>query len=103
MSSNRCDRNCAWCDGVVVPDEPRAYHRSGLVNATCVDCEAQYLAEMDGNNVIDTSFRSTYNDEPGVADFPKYAIRRGIVEKIPWSDEVAKDERYAAYWENKRR
>lgn len=81
----------------MVPDDPNCgdYYQ----DAHCEDCLAQYGAYMDGDNVTDTSFRSTHNDEPGFADFPKFAIRRGIVEKIPWSDEVAKNEPYYSYYE----
>lgn len=99
MSTNRGDRACAWCDGEVIPDEP-IVERSGLLHAHCRDCMAQYLAYMDGNNVTDTSFRSTFNDEPGISDFPQYAIRRGVICRIPWSDEVARNERYSRYWED---
>ena len=132
MSRNRCESRCAWCNGeVVIEESPRLItpedcgryfsEFEGLIvaKAHCFDCEAKYLAWLDGtrrrkwsgwptpappgeNPVRDTSFRSTFDDEPGRADFPKYAIKRGIVAKIPWSDEVAEKESYAGYWRSGR-
>lgn len=126
MSRNRCETDCAWCGGTIVLEESprlirqeecgvhyyREYSGMHVANAHCFDCEAQYLAWVrwpsctyahhrndDGRPFTDTSFRSTFNDEPGRPDFPKYAIKRGVIERIPWSDEVAKTQRYAGYWE----
>lgn len=102
MSYNRGERDCAWCGGKIVPDDPDEAIVAFECDAHCEDCEAQYLAYIGGEtgrDVTDTSFRSTRNDEPGLADFPKFAIRRGIVQRIPWSDAVAVDERYIWHWE----
>lgn len=40
MSSNRCERDCAWCGGRVVPDDPNCgdYYQ----DAHCEDFLAQY-------------------------------------------------------------
>lgn len=73
--------------------------------AHCYRCEAKYLAWIDGTKrkksfpshypfmyphpnagmAQDLSFRSTFNDEPGPNDLPKYKI---VVkyEREPWSD-----------------
>ena len=61
-----------------------------VANADCPDCEAKYLAWMSnwppyefGHHshvprtprfISDLSFRSTFNDEPGEEDLPKYSI-----------------------------
>lgn len=69
-----------------------------VAHAQCEDCEAPYLAWVLGNNrgsgpenydkaehiVRDLSYRSTFDDEPGPEDFPKYAIRRDPVRR-PWT------------------
>ncbi|MHB8107910.1 MAG: hypothetical protein ACYDH4_10880 [Candidatus Cryosericum sp.] len=76
-------------------------HRGALVaNAHCEDCEAEYLALVDMSacpgygtsgyfkrdpdvEFFDLSFRSTFNDEPGAKDLPKYKISRPPV-RSPW-------------------
>jgi hypothetical protein len=62
-----------------------------VADAACVDCEAQYLAwcgriphrsstlddELEvfsGRSFVDLSFRSTFDDEPGESDMPKWDI-----------------------------
>jgi hypothetical protein len=98
---------------------------AGMVcaNAECVDCEAKYLAWVslklcagygahprhEDPPFFDLSFRSTFNDEPGESDMPKWRIMRGIVSKTkfggrmsPFSgvtrghgDRMEPDDRYA--------
>jgi hypothetical protein len=64
-----------------------------VANAHCEDCEATYLAWVnehtrvseryrgwyrdlcDGETHVDLSFRSSFNDEPGRDDLPRYRIR----------------------------
>jgi len=128
MSRNLCSASCEWCRGVVVlSEEPRPitsddcgryfseYEGMLVAFAHCYDCEAQYLAWIDGlsrhtnrgypepaphgeNPVRDLSFRSTFNDEFGPADFPKYAIKRGIISRVPWSADKAGDVAGAFDW-----
>lgn len=114
MSRNLGSRCCVFCNGDVkcieVPrDITRAdcspyfddYKGMVVAFAECEDCEAPYLAWLDGSKVDggwgypnaewidgrlvpgDLSHRGSFNDEPGIDDFPKYKIR---VEKIrePW-------------------
>lgn len=81
-----------------------------VANATCPACEARYLAWLDGTHrarsgwprpetddagnltIRDLSFRSSFNDEPGAEDFPKYAVkiewvRVGPFERPEWAKE----------------
>lgn len=115
MSRNLAQTVCYFCDGAVrLEEEGRpitkaeagpyyettgGYGFAGMVvaNATCVDCEASYLAWIDqsrcdgygahpqtdrqGLGFYDLSFRQTFNDEPGPLDMPKWLIVRGIVSK----------------------
>jgi prepilin-type processing-associated H-X9-DG protein len=117
MSRNLGRRHCAFCDGhVVTTEEPRLITKddagtyfpefAGMLvsNAACVDCEAPYLAWLDGThresgvvgwgwdyprhvwvdgNLVpsDLSHRQSFNDEPGPADYPKYQIVRV---RQPW-------------------
>lgn len=104
MSRNLCQTECDFCKGEVLLEElPRPItkyeaHRyfgefEGMLvaNAKCVDCLAKYLAWVDettriknewreyyrkGDPFHDLSFRSTFNDEPGEDDLPKYNIGR---------------------------
>src|SRR6185436_19366043 len=66
-----------------------------VANAACVDCEAEYLVWIDGSGRCggsrwpgrplaeeshsDLSFRSTFNDEPGERDKPRWAVVRVAV------------------------
>lgn len=78
-----------------------------VANATCIACCAQYLAWVDGAKrkqwpsrwgsekpwprveegdedyarPRDLSFRSTFNDEPGVDDMPAYRVERAYVRR----------------------
>ncbi len=83
-------------------DTYQGYGHAGMIvaNATCSVCEAEYLAWIDQSACagygtsgfpnrpekeepfMDLSFRSTFDDEPGIADMPKYAIRREIVKTL---------------------
>ena len=72
------------------------YGFAGMVvaDAACVDCEAQYLAWVsvedcdgyrgrlnecpDGCRFFDLSFRSTFNDEPGQSDMPRWRVERVV-------------------------
>jgi hypothetical protein len=60
-----------------------------VANATCPSCEAEYLAwitapshwgssygkDGDGKTPFDTSYRSSFDDEPGGrSDLPKYVV-----------------------------
>lgn len=69
---------------------------AGMVaaHAACIDCEAQYLAWVsvddcdgyrgqlggcpDGCRFFDLSFRSTFNDEPGPEDMPRWRVERVV-------------------------
>jgi hypothetical protein len=113
MSRNLCQRNCEFCPGVPTFDEkPRPiteadagryfpeYKGMLVANATCPLCEAKYLAWVDeaprdtGWSVfrrpsedepfVDLSFRSTFNDEPGDDDLPKWRIETQHIRVGPW-------------------
>lgn len=107
MSRNIGSICCTFCTGRVVLEEPfrritqeeagqyyREYMGMPVANAHCEDCEAQYLAwaistgvgSIEDHGFCDLSHRSTFNDEPGPADMPKWKIKRGVVEKTPWVD-----------------
>lgn len=107
MSRNLADRCCYFCQGDIKPqEEPKPiteeetgshyfneYRGMLVANAECELCEAKYLAwcsERTGmspteDGVCDLSFRSTFNDEPGADDMPKYKITRHVSHtKEPW-------------------
>lgn len=113
MSRNLGRSDCDWCSGKVTMTEPvrsitesdcgayyfTEYHGMLVAKACCEDCEAPYLAWVLGANghhphrhnldenehvVRDLSFWSTFNDEPGPEDFPKYFITRDPVRR-PWT------------------
>ena len=75
------------------------YEGMPVANAVCVLCDAKYLAWIDwplssrhiaspkkpGDLYVDLSFRSTFNDEPGLADMPKHKIEAVTTyNKTPW-------------------
>lgn len=98
MGSNLGQSSCVWCGGRLVAEGKRLlfdYKR----DAHCEDCLAQYVGYLRGEEIYDCAFRSTERDEPGLSDFPKYGIRRGVIEKIPWCEEMAKRSDYRFYWE----
>lgn len=112
MSRNLCDTSCWYCDegvnqGSVVligPIAPITEKQAGCYyeefkallvgDAECKDCRAKYLAwmsDIQGNELFDEigdlSFRSTFNDEPGAADAPKWQLKTVVtrtIEKVPW-------------------
>lgn len=110
MSRNLCRTDCYFCEGAIVLKErwrPIARADAGVyfneycgmpvAAAECEDCEAQYLAwgwnptpttyRGDGGVVRDLSFRSSFNDEPGSADYPRYEIRVERRRVGPWRKE----------------
>lgn len=102
MSRNLLSTICYFCNGPVVleqtphivsPDECGPYFEEyqgmRVANARCKDCCALYLAwvtpppghgpiQYEGTH-YDLSFRSTFDDEPGLADLPKFVIERKAV------------------------
>lgn len=78
------------------------YSYEGMIcaDAKCRDCGAKYLAWIDlsacagygtrsqtnpGGIILDLSFRSTFNDEPGNEDMPYYRIEKIVtLKKHPW-------------------
>lgn len=109
MSRNLGHVDCHYCSGdvkllellhpIMVADAGGHFQEySGMLvaNAACEDCEACYLAWVreagsltqrrttDGE-FFDLSFLSTFNDEPGPADVPKWKITRQVVTtREPW-------------------
>lgn len=118
MSRNLCNGAvCAFCHGrvecveaarpitkddcgIYFPD----YEGMIVAHAACVDCEAPYLAWLDGTRrrsagrgwgwdyprpytedgkpvPVDLSHRQAFNDEPGPADYPKHQMVRV---RQPW-------------------
>jgi hypothetical protein len=63
-----------------------------VANATCHLCEAKYLAWMSTPSekeepwIFDLSFRSTFNDEPGDEDLPKWKVETHHVRSGPWKE-----------------
>jgi hypothetical protein len=106
MSRNLGQRDCRFCPSkVVLVELPRAiasedagvyykdYGGMLVANAHCPACLAKYLAWVTGppgsnwNNLpkdegqthVDLSFRSTFNDEPGEDDLPRYKVETKLV------------------------
>ena len=92
MSRNLCNGDlCEFCGERVKlvetrrrirPEEAGIYYdefKDGwFANAECYLCLGQYIAwvrEYD-NSIYDLSFRSTFNDEAGDADMPKYKVMK---------------------------
>lgn len=105
MSRNLAMTHCYYChEEVKLDEEPRPitkeesgvyydeYATMPVANATCTICEAKYLAwthypdgQIGEGPFVDLSFRSTFNDEPGVPDTPRWQIKRIVTfEKTPW-------------------
>ncbi len=101
MSRNLCRTNCYYCRCEVIrtgetreltDEDVGAYFPEycGMIvaEAECSMCEAKYLAWMgkiphsyrdDGEiRIRDLSFRSSFNDEPGVDDLPAFEIEERI-------------------------
>ena len=101
MSRNIGQRDCYFCPSkVVLVEEPRPvkqedtgayqsqYEGMIVANAECPACLAKYLAWVtgpagsnwnslpreEGQTHVDLSFRSTFNDEPGEEDLPRYKV-----------------------------
>lgn len=104
MSRNLGRTDCDFCrsKSIVIEEAPRLgtpedlgryfeeFQGCTFASAHCADCEAKYLAWFDwgahnrkygfhsprefGPTHGDLSFRSTFNDEPGIADLPKWNI-----------------------------
>lgn len=105
MSRNLCKTYCHFCLGEVTlvgPTAPISREQAGayfdeyegmlVADAECVDCEAKYLAWVDrqtrppwgfarreNRRFVDLSFRSTFNDEPGEEDLPRYEIKETVI------------------------
>jgi len=110
MSRNIGDRSCYFCQcsEIELEEEPRPiteeeagpYYAefAGMVVASChcPDCEAKYLGWIDSiphrrtdpsGLIQDLSFRSTFNDEPGEDDLPKYHIVEYLeLRRVPYSE-----------------
>lgn len=101
MSRNLARTDCYFCGGLVrcvewtrtiskndcgvYIDE---YRGMAVANATCSRCDAHYLAWLGRPDIwprpipppehvdaiYDLSFRSTFDDEPGITDLPKYHV-----------------------------
>jgi hypothetical protein len=111
MSRNLGRTDCNFCGGVVKLEErPRLinedeagpyyveYKTAKFANASCVDCNARYLAWCEGLGFYghfarestekhpfnDLSHRAAFNDEPAAEDMPDFVIERGVVKKTPW-------------------
>lgn len=118
MSRNLCQSSCYFCQcgNIVLEETPRPITKAdagyyfdefeGLIvaHAHCFQCEAKYLAWLDGSKRKsaskgwgwdwprrredggpgDLSFRSTFNDEPGEEDMPKWKIVM-VATREPWT------------------
>ena len=102
MSRNLGRTDCYFCNSdvelleqprPVTVEEVRPYEEYyvgmlTVANAWCPQCEAKYLAWVDHSGAnghmrrtpdddrlfVDLSFRSSFNDEPGFDDLPKYNV-----------------------------
>jgi len=120
VSRNLCRTGCWYCHGRVARQGPvhlatgddvggHADEYGGRLwcaEAMCVDCEAKYLAWFnypgagDYRNarqpeVVDLSFRSTFDSKPGEADKPKWVIARtrtGEYTGGPWDYPCRKED-----------
>ena len=99
---------CVFCNGTVgthgqmcrlselMPgySKPGAYAERLFAEATCITCEAKYIAWINDrpapcNYVFtDLSHRSTFNDEPGPKDMPKWKIE-WVAKRTEWTDDQA--------------
>lgn len=106
MSRNIGQRDCYFCPSkVILVEAPRPitdldcggyiseYHGMTVANAQCPACLAKYLAwvtgpagsnwnkmpEEEGQTHVDLSFRSSFNDEPGEDDLPRYVVETRYV------------------------
>lgn len=105
MSRNLGQTCCKICsDKVVLDEQPRlatendcgfylSERRPGFMvaNSHCVACDAKYLAWVEsddgtGNQFVDLSFRSTFNDEPGPDDLPTQEVLVRLA--IRWKEEA---------------
>lgn len=102
MSRNLCEIDCHFCDHeLVLVEEPRIITKQDagvyfeeyigmlVANAECPLCLSKYLAWIDDSNCsghkrgpadygkwFDTSFRSSFNDEPDEEDLPQYDVQK---------------------------
>ncbi len=105
MAVNLGCTSCLFCGSEVLLDEearrvtpreaallPRHLHRARVADATCSECEAQYVAwfQTDGLNgppglssefFRDLSHRSTMSDVPDEVDLPMFVIDRVCVRR----------------------
>ena len=106
MSRNLGRTDCEYCTGAIRALEPPRLARAAdvyryteryegrlwLARAACVQCEAQYLAWYNhrpwprqnvvpphSEEIVDLSFLSTFSDEPGEADTPRWLVRKRVV------------------------
>lgn len=104
MSRNLCKTGCDFCsDTPLLSEEPREiteqdcgphmfpeYAGMKVANAECPSCCAKYLAwvtaprswgqwRLGERAFFDLSFRSTFNDEPGLDDLPLFDVTTRIV------------------------
>lgn len=113
MSRNLGETTCHFCDHDLVMTGPRRpidqtdagvyfneYNGMIVRDAECPCCLAQYLAWVEPapggrqsqpsnfSTHYDLSFRTTFNDEPGERDLPRYCVERKMtyLRTGPWAD-----------------
>jgi hypothetical protein len=113
MSRNLCQRNCYFCPGdIKLLEAPRPitkedcgvyfkeYDGMLVAHAHCVACLAKYTAWVTGpagsnwNSVpreegqthVDLSFRSTFDDEPGEDDLPRYKVVTKLIRERAFTE-----------------
>lgn len=108
MSRNLCKTVCDFCGTepqMIEKPRPITKEESGcyfdeyagmlVANADCLACGAKYLGWVtwpdrihklhgslygdDPQGLVDMSFRSTFNDEPGPEDLPDFIITKTVV------------------------
>ncbi len=131
MSRNLCQTDCYFCSGeIVLKNAPHAitaaeagcyfdeYEGMIVADAECVDCEAKYLAWVDeahrrcyrresvpdaGKVCVDLSFRSSFDDEPGREDLPKWKIEERakpvVTVRSPWPTWPCGEPKHYSYCE----
>jgi len=103
MSRNLCVTTCVHCGNtpelveiphVITKEESHVYFEEyeGMIvaKAVCPSCEAEYLAWVDESKrkhyarekrypiIEDLSYYSSFNDEAGDSDYPKYKVQKVV-------------------------
>lgn len=112
MSRNLGQRDCHFCPGdIKLLEAPRPIAREDcgvyfkeydgmmVAKAHCTACLAKYIAWVsggmysnrpqleEGQTHHDLSFRSTFNDEPGEDDLPRYKVTTKLIRERAFTEQ----------------